>query len=704
MGFAHKQSFVGSFILVTLLVLQSCGSSTSSSGGGGSGGAGTASVDSLSSVPSNDLSSLDASTSSASIALQKSFSKSFSTSKSESVDLSVGKGLEDKDFRKEGGSSRAGCETNMQKQEIFAASQRVQLSRCYPEAMEKAGMITIPKDSLALYEVIPPEFEDNQASGMCDDIPEFDTKRREGCLEEANRRKTKGDANNIRMRLGIIGGELQIDFCEGGSKNFEGSYSASGSVYTARAKHIGSWQGNTEKDDFSMTVDLGTTGKVTSGAVTLGDGNATATGQHEGGFGSGKIIFAANSAGNTVKGAFKGGFTDALSGKATSFTGKTMAKFNATKGSAKFSFTGAPPPMRMSDMIPFNISAGQLASFLESLSAELGINLTTSNYTTVQVCPNPNFDPESPLNTVKPMVAAGASGCATVTHTGVESFSISSGTKTNDFGGTEVVQTFTMIASDQSPFFTEVNAFDILALLETIDTIAFTRTWDCSGTFTKLDFGAFTPTQLMAAGTALQACFELEEKARNNDGMGGYNCHEQENANAVNDFAKDGPPDFGRYGGDLTATQAGTTCAVGIAPERLFVNPVDPATNQYCIPLDGRCDPITVNSGTNVGTPDSDSGTITFSDTLTFSSFQFDANNPIDSVVIVMTPQGQGSCNAGYVADQPTFTAPPVFGGEGGGDTPGEDGFIPKACKDLGLTTENACRQHCTQSNVDCSV
>lgn len=684
-------SLCGGLVLANLSGLGGCSSSASSGGGGGSSGTATADVSSLSTVPTLDLSTLDVSAASGS----GSALSTLKAHKSKSAIVQRHKRFGE-DLRGEGQSSRAGCEANAQKDEIFRMSQMAQLDRCFPEAMEAAGIIEIPEESLNHYSFSPPEHSEGDVEAFCGDIPDERTEEKAACEEGG------GGPKALKIRLGRIGGALQVDMCEGEDGEFalvnEATYEADGSVYTAAVTRIGNFLGNREASTFSMEVDLGTTGAVAEGIVALGDGEASATAQMNSHFGNGLMIFTATASDNTIKGAFNGSFEDPFTEVQTTFTGRVFSKFGGADnaGCAKFGFTGTPPPMRVQDILPFDISTDQLEGFLQAFGSELGIELTLENYQTVNLCPNPNFNPEEFDATVKPMVAAEEDGtCPEVTHTGVECFSISNGTSVSDFGS-EVSQTFTTIASEASDFYEEVNAFDISTLDPTVSTVAFTRSWDCSGTFTEIGFGTVTRAQVAILDVELQKCFAIQEKAFNREGMGGYNCHQQEQMNGVNDLAQQGPPDFGPYGGEYVKTSGGgSTCTANSgAPERLFANALEADTGEYCFPLEGECQTFRVISGAsanlNIVLPHA-GGSIT--------ALQYTQSNPsaVATSVMISLAAGAQPCQQRYNIQQPTFEAPQEFGGGGEGDEGGEGG-PPQICVDRfgDDVTEQECRGFCS--------
>ncbi|MFH1652905.1 MAG: hypothetical protein ABIE74_02515 [Pseudomonadota bacterium] len=674
------------------LVLMVFGIGFTSCGGGSSSSStdeATASVKSLSSVPSIDLSSYDNSTSaSANVAVLNSVSKGLGENLTE-----VGK------------SSRAGCEANMHKKEMIRMSQMSQLERCYPEAMEGIGLITIPEGSYAYYNIKPPEENNEQKGKMCDGIPDEDAERKAACMGEGEGGGGKG-GGSMKMRIGIIDGDLQIDMCEGrtGAEVLvnEATYAASGSVYTADVIHIGQWGGQTERNSLNVIVDLGADGSVTNGLVNLGTaGTALATGNMSGGFGDGVMSFEAiaSDSSNRVSGAFAGSFVDPFTGTASSFTGKVYSRFGgaAATGCAKFSFGGSQPPMRVADMVPFDIPQNDLDNFLQAFGADLGIDIDSTNYQNIYLCENPNFDWENPDPTIKPMIAlTGGETCGVITHTGLECFGISNIIRSGDFGN-EVSQGYTIIATSGSPYFDEVNAYDISGLSAAITTPAFSRAWDCSGTFESLDFeNLFQTLGAEAIEAAMRPCQELEEKAFGNEGMGGYDCGKQQQMNGVNDFAEGGG-NVGTFDAEYGFKEDGTnTCVPNTIPGRLFVDVIDATANTYCVASEGNCRSFDV-VGTNAVIPTPLAygfGNVNL--TITAISYD-DAVNPTTAS---FTFAGAiAPCTQVYFIEKHNFSAPQEFGG-GGPMTP------PAPCvkADGSFVPEDVCHQICSDPSVDCRV
>lgn len=668
-----------SMMVAVAAIFTSCGGSST---GGSEGGA---NVDTLASIPSLDLSQYDSSAS-ASANLAKSVSKSAS----KSVSLNTTKAFGNASGQV-GTSSRAGCEQNMHKQEVFRMSQMAQLDRCYPEAMEKVGLIAaIPTGSYAYYRIAPPDMGADQKTGMCDDIPAERTREKENCLEQANK---GGSQKLMLMRLGKIDSQLQIDMCQGSPATQVNSatYGASGSLYNASVVRIGSFGGETESGSFSVSVDIGTSGKVENNVVTIGEnGYVSANGQMNGKFGSGSINFErATDSSVKISGAFAGAFEDPFSGTRSEFTGKTYARVGGTPvtGCAKFSFTGTMPAMKVSDMIPFNISQNQLSAFLQTFGAELGIELTLDNYRDIKLCPNPDFNPDSFDPTIKPMLklADGATSCGIMTDGGTECFNITNAASTTDFG-TETSQIYAIIANASAPQYTEVNAFDLSTLSPTISAIVFTRSWDCTGTFTDVDFASVPQATVE---TEMRKCFAIEEKARNNGGMGNESqCEKGKQMDNINDLANGGGGQnaFGAYGGEFNKQSNGTCLADPRIPEKFFVDSIDADT--FCVPQDGRC------SEFNIVDKVADTVNITIGN-VKITRIQYNATPATGADITFL--QSEAECTAAYDIVRQEFNAPGEFGGEGE--------QIPQPCIDAGLTGPDngeACHQLCMRPGTNC--
>ncbi len=724
-----KSFFSISKVLVPVLVagfflhfggMWGCGGSSSSSSSDSGGGSGTgtssgeASTASLATVPSVDISNLDVSQSSSS-----SSSLTAGLVVNESKETSADdkkKGLAQE--KAVGDSSRAGCETNAHKNEMVRNSQQVQLDRCYAEAMETAGLITIPTGSFALYSITPPsEAKDNQGKA-CDGIPADHTDEVAAC-------KSGGEgpgAEGMLVRIGRFDKDLRVDLCQGkegsAALTSESTYGANGSIYTISAIHKDTWGGHAESNKFDATVDLGTTGKVTDGIVSLGDGTATANASMDGGFGNGTLHFEALGAdsSNIVSGVFAASFTDPRAKVKNTFTGKTYSHFSATSGCSKFSFTGSPPPMPASQMIPFDIPDTQLSSFLQSFGQQLGITLTKDNYKTIFFCPNPDFNPDSPSTTIPPMLAATAGqSCPSQTHTGVECYTITNGSTNGNFGEKKISQSYTILENAKSSYFTEVDKFDLGTLSNTASTIAFSRNWDCTGTFSPIAFGSLTEAQATKAEAGMKKCFALEEKARGNEGMGGHDCDQKEQQRGVDKFAQNGPPPPGKFDGACALKTAGNTCKSGATRPTYFFNTCG---TKECFQAPGAAQEFTV-TGTSSGAVKLYDSTGNFCVTqIDFTQPGGDTTKPASSAhLAIKTGVTDSTCSGGTACVQDcdmtvsaTFDKPPE--GQGGGtpppsgqqagtQQPGQQGFVPKACTDRGLTG-NACRDLCHSPDVNC--
>jgi len=682
-------------ILITLFLsftlIYACGGSGGSSSGSSraAGGGSEATVESLSSLPSVDLSNYDASSSSSSANLSSLLSRSVS---SNIVNRGIGENLGGA-----GGASRAGCDANMHKKEMIRMSQMAQLSRCYPEAMETLGLFEIPDNRFAYYQLTPPEEDVEDIAAKCDGIPEQDAERRAMCEQEGG----KGGME-MKIRIGNYSGELRIDMCEGGSLVDEATYSADGSIYTASIVHIGDWMGQTEKSSFDLTVDLGTGGSVTNGIVTLGDdGSIDAQGVMSGGFGSGNMRFERieSDSSNRIRGGFAGSFTDPMTDMTSSFDGKVYSRFGGSSntGCAKFSFGGTMPPMRFIDMLPMDIPEDQKANFIKTFCNDLGITVegdqcTAANTADLLLCENPDFDHSNPSATTKPMIplGSGETECGEVSHSGIECFAISNVTMTGGFGN-RVRQGFTIIATSGSPYFDEVNAFDLSGLSSNITEPAYSRNWDCTGTFTEVDF---TSVSMAEMDSAMSACFALEEKAFENQGMSEYNCGEQQQMNGVNDMATDGV-DFGTYGGDWGFAEHNNNSCNSTGPGRLFVDAVNVENDEYCMISQGGCSPFSVAN--NTATIDGGSMEIvTFEGTFNIDDIEFQecgGNCTAGSTYYaIVTYSGNINCDQYYFVEQHTFQAPPVDGQ-----------FIAPECIAQSIDNPAECDIYCSEPSISCS-
>jgi hypothetical protein len=408
-----------------------------------------------------------------------------------------------------------------------------------------------------------------------------------------------------------------------------------------------------------------------------------------GGYGSGNIGFeyVGADASNRIKGSFSGSFTDPSTLTSSSFIGRTYARFGGSTrtGCGKYAFTGSMPGMKVSNMIPFNITDSNRAQFLATLSAQLGIDINENNYRVVVLCTNPNFNPDSFDPTIKPMILGSAGGtCPAVTHTGVECFSISNATRTGSYGEVIYTPLFTIIATSGSPYYAEVNAFDVTSLSSMIGTIAHARNWDCSGTFTTLDFATMTESQRATAETAMQACKAIEEEARGNSGMGGHDCGEKDQATTVKSVVLEGGGDasVGAYGGKWYLNN-GCESFPYPAASNLFVSVVNANDRTYCLGVQGTCLQFSVNGSNAVTT------SMNYGDGLYITNMQYNGAAPT-AVDVSWSKNGQ-NCTANYLRTSGEFT-PPAQGTEG----------MPTACKNAGLTTPDQCQQLCMQENNPC--
>lgn len=539
------------FALLALVALPACG--------GGGGGAGGDSVATLSGVPTIDLSNYD-----------------YSTSGASAMVAAKEKGLGD-NVGAEGRFSRAGCEASSHKQHIIMESKMVQLSRCYPEAMDAAGLITIPSGSYGYYRILVPEslmVDDpndqpetspelpDQCVALCPSEPP--PQECLDCVEQHCQaipddpvcdelqqylaqvvRQQNPVAEIILMRLGRFenGTALHVDMCKesqvDGSvrRTEESTYTASGESIVATIIHKDQYEG----ESFNMAFDITFTGASVDadGIATLGaGGSAVADGRFIDPYGEGHIHFEAlaDTRSNVLYGTFSGNFEDAFLGGTQQFTDKMYAQFGGADrtGTGKWFYSGTFPAFPVSLMVPEGISDAELADFLSFMSQELGVPLSQNEgdqyyYGDVFTCPPANCTPESPPEDCAPVVDDGDGICVENGRTGVESFRIA---------GTPPNQTFTIIPDALSAFFDAVDAYDIAALSADVGTIDYARSWDCTpaNEWTVIDpseyFGAQVAAEREVNATVLQnriqGCMQLEEQARAGGGMGEYRCHQEE--------------------------------------------------------------------------------------------------------------------------------------------------------------------------------
>lgn len=711
--------FFTCLFVVSLIGACGGGGGGSSSSDTGSGAAdspddtattGTASLKSLNTVPDTDLSTLDYSTSGSTSSSLSALVKEAVVAESGAGPLFLGENI-----GSTGSSSRAGCEYNMMKNEIKRNGFMVVTAKCAANAMATAGLITLPTqtgESLS-YLISPPDVGDEEKQDFCNDIKNPDEKAHCESGEGA------GPGGDIVMRLALgDSNQLQIDVWEehgskGLLKRMEGAYTADGTLYGIDVVSVfdGFFGDNSkEQMQFFGDIDIGTDGTVEKGKVTLGAGGAAEiTMKHVGSFGSGRMTFTANadSEENEVKAYWKGGFTDSNSSTTIDFEDKLYSLVGAATGCSKYSFSGGMPPEPVSNIVPWDLSPSNLGAFLTQLSAEIGIKLTPENYTSTFVCFNSEFDPASPDPAQKPMVplAAGETACPDVTHTAVECFGVTNATVQTDFGA-KVTQSFAVIAPGNASQFDAVNAFDLGTISSTIETPAYARGTDVPTDTTTVDFFSLTPTQAQAFQEDIQGCFEVQERAREG-GMEEYGCGKMVMNEATNDFAEDGgKADWCYAGGDhaLKASQP-TVC-----PQVFFNDCLsDPAKNgngEYCAPGETGCTKYNLVAGFASGLTvplKNESGK-----QLTMTNINFFGPAPacvdMNATFTFNTPDGPLTRTCNYNCHQPDAFAPPPpeedfeFKSDA---QQGQEGFLPKACVNAGITDPKKCEQFCLQH--DCS-
>lgn len=672
-------------VAVGAYMAMGCGSSGSGSSTSASdSGTTAASAGSLSTVPSVDISNYDSTTTA---------SASVSAPEGEvSAAKSVGYKVAEIKPHQEGLSSRAACEYNAHKQEIIRHSQEAQLDRCYPEAMEKGKLITIPTGSYAYYAVTPPEERAEDRANKCNGIPADMATEKAKCLEA----KEGPQSGEMRVRIGRFDNELRVNMCQAGVQVSSGAYAfvsgASGSTATIQAVNTRTFNGHTDKIRFNATargLKAITDGIPTEWDATEGD--LTANMAVSGGFGSGTNTYTynPNTKVTTLAGYFSASFTEARNNAPTSFAGKVYSIADATGvGCSKYSFTGGPPPMMVKDMVPFNVSAANLGAFFQSLSLGLGIDVTANNYQTLKLCMNPDFNPDSPSLLVKPMVAANSnSSCPTVTHTGVECFSITNTQTTDPFGKrNKVEQTFKTVANTAVSYYTAVNAFDLGTITTDVGAFTHANDWDCAAGadgFSSLSFVNATGENLARMMTAMQSCNSLEQKARGNSGMGGHNCNGQDQSKTVGKMAES-PTDSGKYGGKWVFTTNNCGLNNGVSsqlPTQLFAECKDTSSDLYCLPSSGACTVFNIQANpVNVASKAIKHGDFTMQ-TITFTM----ANNKATGGTIAYK-NGPFDCTASFTVSQPNFTA---------ATAPTTAAQFPKECVEKGLTDAAKCGSYC---------
>lgn len=697
MNFSKNASIV--FVCCLALVASACGGggSSSSTDSTTTDGTTTADVSSVSNVPSMNLSAYDNTTSASGTASLNSLYLSASNDDELAPTYNVGDGI-----GQEGSRSTAFCEVNMQKEEVFRSGAVLAGDLCNVQTLEKYGIITVPTDgtrSTYHFDFSDDTYEetDDVQEAKCDDIPEENLDEKEWCLSE----ETQDDDDSMLLRVGVIGGTLEIDFCEGSSGGETLQIEANAQA-TADKTYVVS---STETDDwggYENWINIAATitdfEKVVDGAVEFNDDSSiTAEVTSHGGYGTGTINFEAHGAKGTgynrVKGSFEGNYEDQATGTTQEFSGKVYAEYGGLTnvGTAKMSFSGSVPPFSAADML-YGVDEASINSALDALSSELGIAGLTAD---TLLCPNISDDYDENDN-VKPMVEATDGQCPAFSDERVESFSITNAFVETDLGSTEVIQSALIIANEDSPFYDVVNAFDVSALT-VAEKPAFTRAWDCTDdTITEVSFETIFndlgETELMEFDAAMQACDALYELANGWDGAGGHDCYEEENSGEVDNFIDEGvdSADWGIIGGDGLTTSSQAQCKSNgvIIGEYIFLDPVDTSQYLYClIDEDGVCNEFTYNPTTkSVGSPTKVS--LNYGGGVTVTSMSFTVSNEAATgATITFNVPGLGNCSNTYTWSKPTF--------EGGIDEGADTFEMPEACTNAGIDDGAACEAFC---------
>lgn len=694
MNFFKKTSFI--LVSSMALLASACtGGDSSSSSTTTTDGTTTADVSSISNVPSMNLSAYDNTTSTSGTASLNSLYLSASDDDDElAPTYSVGEGI-----GQEGSRSTAFCQVNMQKEEVFRTGAILAGDLCSVQTLEKYGVITVPTDgtrSIFHFDFSDDEFEETaeEQAAKCDDIPEENLDEKEWCLSE----ETQDADDSMMLRVGVIDGTLEIDFCDGasGSETLQieaNAKAADDKTYVVSSTETDDWGGYENWATIAATIS--DFEQVIDGDVEFNDDSSIAAEiTTHGGYGTGTIHFEAHGAKGTghniVKGAFEGNYDDQATGTTQEFTGKVYAQYGGATnlGTAKMSFSGTVPPFAAPDML-YGVDEASQASILDALASELGIPGLTAD---TLLCPNMSDDFDENDN-VKPMVEATDGQCPAFSDERVESFSITNAFVETDFGMTEVIQIALITSDDDSPFYDAVNAFDISALTVAAKP-AFARNWDCTGSnVTEVSFetifNSLSQTEIMEFDTAMQECEALYELANGWDGAGGHDCYEEENSGEVDNFIDQGmdAADWGVIGGDGVTTSAQAQCKSGgmIIGEYIFLDPVDITQGLYClIDEDGVCNEFSYNSNSKSAT----GLNLNYGGGVTVTSMSFTVSNEAATAAnITFNVPGLGSCTNAYTWSKPTFD---------GGIGEGDDGFeMPEACTNAGIDDGAACEAFC---------
>lgn len=504
------------------------GSSETTGTTGGDTTSSGADVSKVSNLPSVDLSDYD-----------------YSTTSSSNIAVAKGAGA-----GALGSTSSAYCHVRSMANEAIRMSKQVQLDKCFALAMEEGGLYALTAGQATIVKVIMPDSYEEfggpegggggpGSGGPGPQNVAVVTKGPSGEEGEEEFRSCESETGklggNILMKIepNAAGDQLQISMCEGseGSEslvNVSTFTKSAADTYTISARHCGEFCGKTDCGDFAVT--LSGVQSVASGVVTLGtDGQLSATGQFSGAFGSGRIAYSsiAKSQLNEVSGSFHASFQE-QGAEATDFTDAVYSRYGgSTKtGTSKHLFNGAFPAASVAELCGFGDLSGSQNLCYQDFSENLGMTVTAQNASSIKVCPQKNDDGEFLGDQLSQTGLCEESG------TDTESFKIGADG-----------ETATVIADALSAFSSRVSAFDLSTISGTVGDLSFSASeWNCSGTpdvtvdptdFASLNAAATKALKAVdtsALQTAIATCQTLEEELRNDQGIGGFNCFELEQA------------------------------------------------------------------------------------------------------------------------------------------------------------------------------
>ncbi len=409
--------------------------------------------------------------------------------------VTLARGVEDVMRTASGEFSRAACEANFLNNQIISESRQVEILLCYLRAMTtNVSGFTIPSDEYAYYSLTVPSIE----SGVADPT---------------------SSAFSFLMRVGLWEStsgvsELKFDMCETGALSQEvriqfsdaddsGVCGLSGSVTQSYNSEL---MGMTIGNSYAIDEDSSKNACEELKAKSTMDSylsSVSLQAQMDGDMGTGIMTFGADpsTSTNTISGAM------AVTQGGNDFSSAIWAKFDTSKGSAKYSASGTMPAMSCSSFLNWIPEDSQAA-----FATALGLSSVDECTTTPYLC-SLDEDPYYQLASDQD------NATCTFTDSGVDSYAIAkvSGEITKD--------SFTKSSSDNDYTATATAA----TLPSTTDvSIAFSDNWDCTGSFTDLNIIELFISGILAP-TILDSCMSLDEAMQeevergNNEGM----CEQQ---------------------------------------------------------------------------------------------------------------------------------------------------------------------------------